>query len=77
MAKFKGFECDSCGKPTGNAQKTRKIVRFEGPTVSGEYDEELCPDCTVAPSTPLKPLRRRRPSATVAAPIAVPEGAST
>lgn len=60
MAKFKGFACDSCGAPTPNEQKTKKIIRFEGPTLSGEYVDELCPECTVAPDVDLKPLRRRR-----------------
>lgn len=61
MAKFTGFACDSCGSPTANAQKTKKIIRFEGPTVAGEYVEELCPDCTVRPGdVTLRPLRRRR-----------------
>jgi hypothetical protein len=60
MAKFTGFACDSCGAPTPNDSKTKKIIRFEGPTLSGEYVEELCPDCTVAPAESLKPLRRRR-----------------
>jgi len=61
MGQFTGFTCDSCGAIVKTAERTRKITRYEGPTLSGEVHEDLCAACTVAPSDAiLRPLRKRQ-----------------
>lgn len=68
MAQFNGFRCDSCGGVIAPEQRTKKTTKFEGYRTNGEFSEDLCPDCVaVPPDVELKPLRRRRKTAEVAA----------
>ncbi len=62
MAKYKGFNCDSCGKVVSEEARTKKTTRFEGPTINGAYNEDLCPDCAQIPEgvnfNPFKPRKK-------------------
>lgn len=49
MARYKGFNCDSCGKVVDESQRTKKRTSFEGPAADGSYTEDLCPECVVIP----------------------------
>jgi hypothetical protein len=62
MSVFTGIKCDSCGQVVEVADRTRKKTCYDGPTVSGEFTQDLCPECTPkTESLPrLRPLRRRK-----------------
>jgi ribosomal protein S26 len=61
VADFNGKKCDSCGNVVPKDQNTRKLTRFEGPKIQGEYHIDLCPDCAVVPpDVDLQPLKRRK-----------------
>jgi hypothetical protein len=60
MAQYNGFKCDSCGAVVDSEERTKRTVKFDGPEVSGEYTDDLCPDCVQVPEgVVLRPLRRR------------------
>lgn len=66
MAQYNGFTCDSCGNVMSVDDRTRVTMRYEGALVSGEHHIDKCPDCVSVPDgVVLKPLRRRRPSASL------------
>lgn len=62
MAEFRGVKCDQCGSLYERKVNTKRKVTLDGPKVSGEYTEDLCPECTsttVPKGVTLRPLRRR------------------
>lgn len=59
--KITAFTCDECGETMKPDQRTRSTIRYEGPVVSGQIEQDLCPECAPSPVDPtLQPLRRRR-----------------
>lgn len=61
MGQFKGYTCDGCQAVIDKGKRSRRVVKIDGPIISGEYAEDLCPDCTTVPEgVTLKPLRRRK-----------------
>jgi hypothetical protein len=61
MAEFRGIKCDLCGNIVAEEAATKKLIRFKGPKVNGEYTEDLCADCTVVPpGVELKPWPRMK-----------------
>ena len=60
MAEYRAFKCDLCSNIIEQGERTRRIVRLEGPTVEGEYKQDLCASCVTTPEgVKLRPLRRR------------------
>jgi len=60
MGEFRGYKCDSCGTLIDAENRTRKTVRYEGNLISGDYTQDLCPECIPAASTiELRPIQRR------------------
>ena len=60
MAQFNGFTCDDCGEVVSANERTKRTIKIDGPTISGEYTEDLCSNCISTPDgVDLKPLRRR------------------
>jgi NAD(P)H-flavin reductase len=62
MSGFKGYQCDGdgCENVMTREQRTKVTVRYDGPYVSGTYDEDLCRECVQVPAgVELKPLRRQ------------------
>lgn len=62
MAEYRGYRCDQCDHIVDKADLTRRTVRYVGTHAEGEYDEDLCHDCTstlLKDAPDLRPLRRR------------------
>lgn len=72
MAQYRGYTCDSCGKVIDKHDVTEVTVRVDGPSLSGEFEQDLCPECApkrVPEGVEMRPLRRRHPrAAALAAP---------
>lgn len=63
MVAMRAYRCDRCDKLMTRDEVTRRLVRFDGPEFSGEYDEDLCAVCAKAempaPDVEVRPVRRR------------------
>ncbi len=59
MATYEGFVCDVCGRVWDNELKTREKRIFTGFKPLGDFFQELCPECVIAP-TGLTPVKRRQ-----------------
>lgn len=66
MAQYRGYQCDSCSAIIDSGEVTEVTVRVDGPVLSGEFDQDLCPTCApkrVPEGVAMRPLRRRHPRA--------------
>lgn len=66
MAQYRGYQCDMCGKVINTDEVTEVTVRIDGPVLSGEFDQDLCPECApkrIPEGVVMRPLRRRHPRA--------------
>lgn len=69
MAQYRGYSCDMCGHVISSEEVTEVTVRVDGPVLSGEFDQDLCPECApkrIPDGVAMRPLRRRNPRATQA-----------
>lgn len=62
MARYVGHVCDGCKAVIPQGERTRAVLKFDGPAVVAEFHLDLCRPCTegkIPPGVKKRPLRRR------------------